>query len=452
MPYNTHKPEKSSLEEELIESISRFITLRWIIVVGICTTSIFARFALKINLPLTPILFIAFCILMFNLACLYLQKHVKSHSNFTNIQISADWIALVSLVHYTGGIESPVIFYFIFHVIIAAFLLSKRACYFQAGFAVLLITGLSILEYLHITPHVHVKELFPNPVYDNGLYLLSIIFFSITSLFFSAYLATSVNCRLRRRENEIVTLKDNITDAYNRLEELDREKSEFTYKVTHELRSPLSAIQSLLKSIEEGYAGEISQKARDLVVRSEKRTSFLITLVNGLLDLIASKIGKTKEVDTQLIDINVAVKDTLQLMQEKAKSKDLEIIINTTPKPSYIKIVPDDLDIILTNLIDNSVKYTKQGGTISISNTITSNEIKVEISDTGIGIIKDDLEKIFKEFYRSKNAKQNDMRGTGLGLSIVENLINQYGANIKIRSEVGKGTTVTVTFPVDQEC
>ena len=452
MPYNTHKPEKSSLEEELIESISRFITLRWIIVVGICTTSIFARFALKINLPLTPILFIAFCILMFNLACLYLQKHVKSHSNFTNIQISADWIALVSLVHYTGGIESPVIFYFIFHVIIAAFLLSKRACYFQAGFAVLLITGLSILEYLHITPHVHIKELFPNPVYDNGLYLLSIIFFSITSLFFSAYLATSVNCRLRRRENEIVTLKDNITDAYNRLEELDREKSEFTYKVTHELRSPLSAIQSLLKSIEEGYAGEISHKARDLVVRSEKRTSFLITLVNGLLDLIASKIGKTKEVDTQLIDINVAVKDTLQLMQEKAKSKDLEIIINTTPKPSYIKIVPDDLDIILTNLIDNSVKYTKQGGTISISNTITSNEIKVEISDTGIGIIKDDLEKIFKEFYRSKNAKQNDMRGTGLGLSIVENLINQYGANIKIRSEVGKGTTVTVTFPVDQEC
>ena len=452
MPYNTHKPEKSSLEEELIESISRFITLRWIIVVGICTTSIFARFALKINLPLTPILFIAFCILMFNLACLYLQKHVKSHSNFTNIQISADWIALVSLVHYTGGIESPVIFYFIFHVIIAAFLLSKRACYFQAGFAILLITGLSILEYLHITPHVHIKELFPNPVYDNGLYLLSIIFFSITSLFFSAYLATSVNCRLRRRENEIVTLKDNITDAYNRLEELDREKSEFTYKVTHELRSPLSAIQSLLKSIEEGYAGEISQKARDLVVRSEKRTSFLITLVNGLLDLIASKIGKTKEVDTQLIDINVAVKDTLQLMQEKAKSKDLEIIINTTPKPSYIKIVPDDLDIILTNLIDNSVKYTKQGGTISISNTITSNEIKVEISDTGIGIIKDDLEKIFKEFYRSKNAKQNDMRGTGLGLSIVENLINQYGANIKIRSEVGKGTTVTVTFPVDQEC
>ena len=76
----------------------------------------------------------------------------------------------------------------------------------------------------------------------------------------------------------------------------------------------------------------------------------------------------------------------------------------------------------------------------------------MEISDTGIGIIKDDLEKIFKEFYRSKNAKQNDMRGTGLGLSIVENLINQYGANIKIRSEVGKGTTVTVTFPVDQEC
>ena len=452
MPYNVHTPEKSSLEKELVESLSRFINLRWIIVIGIFVTSKFAKFGLEIDLPLIPIFIITFCILMFNLVCIYFQKHVKSYDRFANLQISVDWIALVFLVHYTGGIESPVIFYFIFHVIIAAILLSEKDCYLQTGFAVLLIISLSTLEYFHIIPHVHIKELFPNPVYDKGLYLLSIIFFSITSLYISAYLATSVNNRLRKRENEIVALKDNITDAYNKLEAIDREKSEFTYKVTHELRSPLSAIQSLLKSIEEGYAGEISQKARDLVVRSEKRTSFLITLVNGLLDLIAGKIGKPKEGDTKLIDINVAVKNTLQLMQEKTKAKNLKIIIKATPQPSYLRIVPDDLDIILTNLIDNSVKYTKQGSTISINNLITNKEIKVEISDTGIGIIKEDLNKIFNEFYRSKNAKAVELRGTGLGLSIVKSLIKQYGGNIDVRSEIGKGTTVTVSFPVEKQC
>ncbi len=451
MPYNTHTPEKSLREKELVESLSRFIDLRWIIVIGIFVTSKFAKFGLGIDLPIVSIFIVTFCILIFNLICIYLRKHVKSYDSFANLQISVDWIALVFLVHYTGGIESPVIFYFIFHVIIASILLSKKKCYLQTGFAVLLIISLAILEYFHIIPHVHVKELFPIPVYDNGLYLLSIIFFSITSLYVSAYLATSVNNRLRKRENEIVALKNDITDAYNKLEAIDKEKSEFTYKVTHELRSPLSAIQSLLKSIEEGYAGEISEKARDLVIRSEKRTSFLITLVNGLLDLIAGKIGKPKEGDIKLIDINVAVKNTLHLMQEKTKAKDLKIIIKTTPEPSYLNIVPDDLDIILTNLIDNSVKYTEQGGTIIVNSLITNKEVKVEMSDTGIGITKEDLNKIFNEFYRSKNAKAAELRGTGLGLSIVKNLIKQYGGNIDVQSEIGKGTTITISFPVEKQ-
>ncbi|MBT3878825.1 MAG: HAMP domain-containing histidine kinase [Candidatus Scalindua sp.] len=451
MSYSTHTQKKSSREQELIESLSRFINLRWIMVVGICITSISARFVLSISLPLTSILIITFCILLFNSVCIYYQKHVKSYENFANFQISVDWIALVFLVHYTGGIESPVIFYFIFHVIIAAILLSKRECYLQSGFAVLLIVSLSILEYFSIIPHVHIKELFPIPVYDNGLYLLSIIFFSITSLYISAYLATSVNNRLRRREREIVALKDSITDAYNKLEELDREKSEFTYKVTHELRSPLSAIQSLLKSIEEGYAGEISVKAKELIIRSEKRTSFLLTLVNSLLDLIAGRIRKPKEGDIKSVDINTAVKNTLDLMQEKTKAKNLKIKIKSTPTPTYLRIVPDDLDIILTNLIDNSVKYTEQGGTIRVNNLLTDKEIKIEISDTGIGITKDDLNKIFDEFYRSKNAKAVELHGTGLGLPIVKNLIERYGGSIEIQSEIGEGTTVTVSFPIEKQ-
>ena len=451
MPYNTHTHEKSSLEKELVESLSRFINLRWVIVIGIFVTSKFAKFGLGIDLPIVPIFIVTFCILIFNIICLYLQKHVKSYESFANLQISVDWIALVFLVHFTGGIESPVIFYFIFHVIISAILLSEKKCYLQTSFALMLIISLSIMEYFHVIPHVHIKELFPSPVYDNSLYLLSTIFFSVTSLYISAYLATSVNNRLRERENEIVTLKNDITDAYNKLEAIDREKSEFTYKVIHELRSPLSAIQSLLKSIEEGYAGEISGKARDLVIRSEKRTSFLMTLVSGLLDLIAGKIGKPKEGDKKLIDINISVKNTLHLMQEKIREENLKIINKTATEPLYLNIVPDDLDIILTNLLDNSVKYTEQGGTISINSTITDKEVKLEISDTGIGITTEDLNKIFNEFYRSQNAKTAELSGTGLGLSIVKNLIKQYGGSIDVRSEIEKGTTITISFPIEKQ-
>ncbi len=448
MIYNTHTPEKSSLEKELVESLSRIINLRWIIVIGIFVTSKFAKFGMEIDLHLIPIFVITFCISMFNIACIYLQKHVKSYERFANLQISVDWIALIFLVHYTGGIESPVIIYFIFHVILSAILLSRKACYFQTSFALLLIISLSILEYFHIIPHVQIKELFPTTVCDNGSYLLSVIFFCITSLYVSAYLATSVTNRLRKGEKEVVVLKNSIANAYNKLEAIDKEKSEFMFKVTHELRSPLSAVQSLLKSIEEGYAGEVSKKAMDLITRSEKRTGFLLTLVNDLLDLVTGKIGKPREGDRELVDINTSAKGVLRLFEEKTNAKGIKITVKTIEKALSINIVRDDLDIILTNLIDNAVKYTKEGGTIDISNIVTNKEIRIAISDTGIGIRKEDLDKVFDEFYRSKNARDIEGDGTGLGLPIVRNIIDKYGGNIEVQSTLGEGTTVTISLPV----
>jgi signal transduction histidine kinase len=457
MSPDTPVSKRALVEEELIERVFWFITLRWITVAGICTTSLIACFILNIGLPLIPILIIAACILLFNFVCItyhhYIKcisysQYIKSHQRFANLQIFTDWIALVLLVHYTGGIESPVIFYFIFHVIIAAILLSRKACYLQTSFAVLLIISLSILEYVNIIPHVQIKELFPNSIYDNSLYLLSALFFCITSLYVSAYLTTSIANQIRKREKEIVILRDNITDAYQALEKKDREKSEFTYKVTHELRAPLSAIQSLLKSIEEGYAGEISEKAKELIIRSEKRTGFLLTLVKDLLDLVTGKTGKPRAHDSKPVDINEAVKRTLHLMQEKVKAKSIKLTVNTTEQPVCLNIIPDDLDIILTNLIDNAVKYTQKNGAITISTYSTDDKIMIEVSDTGIGVHKDDVNKIFDEFYRASNAKAVELDGTGLGLTIVKNLVKRHGGNIDVNSELGKGTTVTVSFPV----
>jgi signal transduction histidine kinase len=249
------------------------------------------------------------------------------------------------------------------------------------------------------------------------------------------------------REREIVVLKDNITDAYKKLETKEREKSEFTYKVTHELRAPLSAIQSLLQSIEEGYAGEISEKAKELIIRSEKRTGFLLTLVKDLLDLVTGKIGEPRESDSKSVEINEAVNGTLQLMQEKVKAKSLSITVKTTEKPAYLYIIPEELDIIITNLIGNAIKYTLPGGRININNKIAKEQIKVEISDTGIGIPEDDINKIFNEFYRSRNAKALEQDGTGLGLTIVKELMRKYGGQIDVQSTVGKGTKITVFFP-----
>ncbi|MBM4055872.1 MAG: HAMP domain-containing histidine kinase [Planctomycetes bacterium] len=441
-------PEKSSVEKELAERISWFIALRWIIVFGISLVSLFARFIMGIKLPITKLLIICLCVLLLNGIYSGVQKRIKSIELFANVQISVDWIILIFLIHYTGGIESPMIFYFIFHVIISAVLLRRKECYLQTTFSVLLICGLSVLEYAEIVPHVQICELFPMPVYNNGVLIISVLFFTVTTLYVSCYLATSITHHLRKRENEILILKNTVTDAYEKLQAIDKEKNEFTFKVTHELRSPLSAVYSLLKSIEEGYAGEVSQKARDLIVRSEKRIRFLLTLVNDLLDLVAGRSEKPREGEKKQIDINDVVKRSVLLVEEKAKLKDVKFVINSTGTVSYLFMVPDDLDIILSNLIDNSVKYSYKGGTITITNKIVNKEIMIEISDTGIGIHEDDLDKIFNEFYRAENARTVEYEGTGLGLSIVRALVKKYGGNISVTSVFGKGATFVILLPV----
>ncbi|MDR4506972.1 MAG: HAMP domain-containing histidine kinase [Candidatus Brocadiaceae bacterium] len=450
MPFNAHIEETTLAEKELAERVSWFIQLRWFAVAGISATSLFARAVLKIDVPLTPIAIIACCILFFNCFCLSFQRRAKSQQRFTHAQIVADWIALIFLSHYTGGIESPLIFYFIFHVIIAAILLSRRGCYLQITCAFVFLSCLSILEYNKSIPHISIKALFANPVYNNGHYLVSMLFFFATSLYASGYLATTIAHHLRKREAEAVVLKNTIADAYTKLEAMDKEKTAFTYKVTHELRAPLGAIQSLLKSIEEGYAGDVPAKAKELIIRSEKRTKALLVLINDLLDLVSGKINKERKGEMKRVDGNDAIKNTIHLLQEKAKEKGVNIITNTTSKPLQLTIAPDDLELILTNLIDNAVKYTKKGGTATVNTAIGEGAVKIEISDTGIGIHKEDLHKVFDEFYRGSNAKALETNGTGLGLSIVRNLINRYGGNIDVKSELGNGTTFTVSFPTKE--
>ncbi|MCP5003001.1 MAG: HAMP domain-containing histidine kinase [Planctomycetes bacterium] len=425
-----------------------FITLRWFIAAGICSTSLFAYLVLKVDLSIFTILIIALFILLFNCGCTFFKRYVNSYAKFANIQILVDLTALIFLVHYTGGIESPMMFCFVFHVVIAAILLSGVACYLQTTFALILMSGLSILEYAGIIPHIHVKKIFPNSNYDNGLYLLSMHFFFITSLYVSAYLAKMVTNQLRKREKEVTLLKNSCNIAYSQLKDVDTEKSEFTFKVTHELRAPLSAIQSLLKSIEEGYAGEISEKARDLIIRSERRTGFLLILVNDLLDLVTGKIGKVRKGEIKSVDINETVNSTLRLLEEKAKARDVLISISPMLGTATLNIVPDDLELILTNLVDNAIKYTKKDSTIKINSEFEDGVVKIEISDVGIGINKDDISKIFDEFYRAPNAKDIEVNGTGLGLSIVKNLINRYGGEIDVRSKSGQGSTFTIMFPV----
>jgi signal transduction histidine kinase len=235
--------------------------------------------------------------------------------------------------------------------------------------------------------------------------------------------------------------------AYQALERADRSKSDFVQMVSHELRSPLSAVQSMLKVLEEGYVGSMTSKQRDLVQRSQRRVSALMAMVNDLLDLAAGKMeqlrGEKKEVVLSEIITKIA-----ELVQTSAEEKGLELKVEVIDEPLILVGIEDGLERVFMNLVSNAVKYTPAGGSVAVRAWAEDDQIKAEVADTGIGIPEEALPRIFDEFYRAKNAKAVEMEGTGLGLAIAQDVVRRHGGQISVESVVGEGSTFCVILPM----
>ncbi len=446
------------LEEELVRQIEWFIRQRWASGAGSIALFWVMRFVLNLPLPLLPLYAISGSVLAYNfLFHQYAQKleattphRLGSFSRFANLQIVVDWGALTLVVHYSGGIESPLIFFFIFHVIISTILLSQRAAYLQTTLAAFLITILALIEYYRIIPHFHVLSILSERLYRDPGYLLTFLLFFTGTLYMSTYLTGSVSKRLREREKDLVMLKKNLEEAYHKLEESDVAKSEFVLMVTHELRSPLSAIKSILGLFSQGYTGELSNEQRELARGIEQRTRFLLSLVGDLRHLAKVKADRFKKEKTK-IDLREIVERVGRSLQAGVKNKHLDLRIDLPPSPVMFWGNDDEMELLFSNLMGNSVKYTPSRGNILVKMVEENSQIRTEISDTGIGISAEDLFKIFDEFYRAKNAKKIVKEGTGLGLSIAKRIVETYGGRIEAKSTPGLRTTFIFYLPTQEE-
>lgn len=444
------------VEKELVESARWLITLRWVAAAGVFVASAIARFILKVKLDLAPFFSIGLVILIYNSICLvYLRRiervrrgQLSLFNRFANVQITADWVALIFLVHFSGGIESPLLFYFIFHVIIAAILLSKRACFYQATFASFLVVGISSLEYLNLIPHITIEGLSFPLHYHSSLYTSAFLSFVVSTLYISSFLATSVTSKLRLRDRELVTLQDDLSAALEKLKALDKAKSEFMIRITHGLKTPISTAQSLLKVILEGYTGEVPKEMKDLIRKADSRMSFLLALVKDLLNLA---FGEMVPLERELSDTDMVglVKKLANLVEPKVKNRQVELKTELPDRPLSVKSRYQDMELILSNILDNSIKYTPAKGKIRLSLRREDKTLALEVEDTGIGIAAEDIPKVFDEFYRAENAKAIEKDGTGLGLPIVKKLVEKYGGKVYVESKLGRGSKFTIKLPIE---
>lgn len=243
------------------------------------------------------------------------------------------------------------------------------------------------------------------------------------------------------REGEIlgtVAVIQDITD----IKKLENMRSQFVTNVTHELKTPLTSIKGFAETLRYVEDGVQRDKFLDIINDEAER---LTRLINDILEL--SDIENRKEGKKTNIAVKEVAEDVYHLMQQSAESKGIELKYSLG-EPVNIYGDEDRFKQMLINLVDNAIKYSDPGGRVEIGTDIKDNKLILWVKDNGVGIPKQHIDRIFERFYRMDKARSRSQGGTGLGLAIVKHIVISFNGEIKVNSEVGKGSVFTVEIPL----
>lgn len=280
-------------------------------------------------------------------------------------------------------------------------------------------------------------------------YILVAITFVLASIF-GIILIRSVKEEVRRKE-ELQLLTQELAEANQELKRLDAAKSEFISIASHQLRTPLTAIKGYISLVLEGSYGKVSVSVQDILNKVYVVNNRMGQLVEDLLSISRIESGRVQYnfVETQLEPV---VADLVDMFSIMARAKGLTLKIRL-PKKTLPKLSLDVNKIreVISNLIDNAIKYTKEGG-VTVSVEGETNCVVVKVADTGIGVDPTDSKRLFEKFTRSSETMKLDVSGTGLGLYVGKNFVEAHGGLLAVESEgPGKGATFVIKLPVDRK-
>ena len=265
------------------------------------------------------------------------------------------------------------------------------------------------------------------------------------------YISLRVRFALIRRESGFISGLVAVLHDTTEQEKEERERRLFVSNVSHELRTPLTSVKSYLEALDEGALYE--PVAPDFIKVSLNETNRMMRMVTDLLHL--SRIDNaTSHLDVELINFTAFITFILNRfdkMRAQDQEKKYELVRDYPITSVWIEIDTDKMTQVIDNILNNAIKYSPDGGKITVSMKTTDDQMILSISDQGLGIPKEDLPKIFDRFYRVDKARSRAQGGTGLGLAIAKEIIKQHNGFIWAKSEYGKGSTFTIVLPYDND-
>lgn len=444
------------VEQALLERARWLIRLRWIAALGAVLTLLFSKAALHLPLDPLPLALCLAWVVAYNSFFSYTQRGrilqyspqqplYRFISLSFNVQIALDWITLVAMLHFSGGLENPFIMYFIFHGILAGMLLSRRASYIHATLALVLVAIMGIGEGMKWLPHVATGAFMGFAFYDKPVYVGAVLFAFVTTMYLVVYLTTEISSVLRRRELELAELEESLRHANEALMEKDRIRSEYVLRVSHDLASPLAATHSMLSLVLQTMSADLSERAKDFLTRSLRRVDALLRLARGLFDL--SRIRASQTLAIEPLDVASVARSALEDVLTRQGEKDIVVNLDIPESVPFLLGDKEHIELAFKHLLMNATQYAPPGVRITMRVRAADGWIEVSVEDTGVGIPAAEIPRLYDEFYRGSMAKELEPNGWGLGLTIVKQIVDRHGGVITVDSEPGKGSRFTLRFP-----
>ena len=232
-------------------------------------------------------------------------------------------------------------------------------------------------------------------------------------------------------------------------QQLDALKNEYVSTVAHDIASPLGSVISQLQTLQKGLCGELNEKQAEMVGRAILRVQGIVDMSKDLLSL--ARLDGNVNQEMVEVDLLSILKESLDIFSSQAEQKGQTLTLDTPDSLPVLWGVPRALKQVVDNLVSNALRYTPQGGRVELSAAALDGAVMIQVKDNGLGMEEAEKSRIFKRFYRIKNADTRHIVGTGLGLPIVKKVVEDHGGSIELDTAPGKGSTFRVILPIHKK-